>query len=305
MKLGMNRAMLLLAMSALVGALALMSAASWSSAVQAQTVSDKVQAPAQAQGMPRLWRAISPGSQPDLSEIKQIRVLTTGDYPPFNYVNRNGWLSGLNIDLLRALCSELKLKCEIKAAPWDKLVDELKAGNAEAVMAGMSITSANLRRVSLSQPYLRLPARFVVLKSSKLNKFTPAGLINKRIGVVNNSAHEAYLKSMFPRSEFVPYPGDAAAREAVQKGKVAALFGDGVKLSLWVRGSRSQKCCELRGGPYTESLFFGDGMAVAVKRGNTDLARVFDYGFARLYDNGKYAELVRKHLPGAFIGSGR
>ncbi|PLX33742.1 MAG: ABC transporter substrate-binding protein [Hyphomicrobiales bacterium] len=253
--------------------------------------------------VPRLWRPVAAADAPDVSEIKQLRVLTTSDYPPFNYVDRNGWLTGLNVDLLRALCSEMKLKCEIKAAPWERLVEDLKAGRAEAVMAGMAVTEANLRRVSFTRPYIHMSARFAVLRSSPLKKFDPVGLAGKRIGVVNNSAHEAYLKDMFPRSDFVPYPNDAAARKALRAGKVEALFGDGVKLSLWVRGSRAQKCCHLRGGPYTESRYFGDGMAVAVKRGNTDLARVLDYGFARLFETGKYAELVNLYLPGAFFGS--
>lgn len=255
--------------------------------------------------MPRLWRPVNAANAPDMSDLKQLRVLTTSDYPPFNYVDRNGWLTGLNIDLLRALCRELKLKCEIKTAPWDSLVAELKAGRAEAVMAGMAVTAANLRRVSFGQPYLRLSARFAVLKTSKLKQFDPAGLVNKRIGVVNNSAHEAYLKDMFPRSEFVPFPADAAARDALAKGQVAALFGDGVKLSLWVRGSRSQKCCELRGGPFTESRYFGDGMAIAVKRGQGDLTRILDYGFTRLFESGKYAELVNRYIPGALYGTPR
>lgn len=250
--------------------------------------------------LPRLWRAIDTANPPDTSDVKQLRVLTTSDYPPFNYVDRNGWLAGLNIDLLRELCTLVKLKCEIKAAAWNTLIPELKAGNAEAVMAGMAVTPDNLRNVSFSRPYLRTPARFAVPKSSKLKNFAPEGLVNKRIAVTNNSAHEAFLKAMFPRAEFVPYPSNAAAREALQQGKVDTLFGDGIKLALWVRGSRARNCCELRGGPYTESYFFGDGMAVAVRRGNDELARILDYGFARLYETGKYAELIARHLPGAY-----
>ena len=268
--------------------------------LQAQTAPAEV---ASTSVMPRLWRMVDAANAPDVSDVKQLRVLTTGDYPPFNYVDRSGGLSGLNIDLLRALCKELTINCEIKAAPWPKLIEEVKAGRADAIMAGMAVTPDSLRRVSFSQPYLRMPARFAVQRTSKLNKFDPSGLVNKRIGVINNSAHEAYLKAMFPKSEFVPYPGDAPAREALAQGKVDALFGDGIKLSLWVRGSRSKKCCELRGGPYTESHYFGDGMAVAVKRGNADLARIFDYGFAKLYEGGKYAELLNKHIPGAYTYS--
>ena len=44
-----------------------------------------------------------------------IRFLTTDDFPPFNFLNDRGQLTGFNVDLARAICAELNAPCTIQA----------------------------------------------------------------------------------------------------------------------------------------------------------------------------------------------
>ena len=247
--------------------------------------------------VPLLWRQQDISDPPDTSAIKRLRFVTSSDYPPFNYLDRNRQMAGLNIDLLREMCGVLKIECSIAVKPWAALIPALKSGEADAVMAGLAITPANLRKVSFTRPYFRTPARFVVKKGAKLKSFSPGDLVNAHIGVINNSAHEAYFKAMFERSNFVAYRNAAEMRKALQDGRIDAFFDDGVQSGFWIRGRLSRNCCEFRGGAYTESFYFGAGMAVGVKRGNLKLARILNYTLAKLALNGKYAELVRRHIP--------
>jgi polar amino acid transport system substrate-binding protein len=247
--------------------------------------------------IPLFWRQQDIDNPPDTSTIKRLRFATSADYPPFNYLDRNRQLAGLNVDLLRAICTELKIECSIAVKPWNELIQTLKAGEVDAIMAGLAITPGNLRKVSFTRPYFRTPARFVVKKGARLKGFAPGELVNTHIGVINNSAHEAYLKAMFQRSNFVAYRNAAEMRKALQGGRIDAFFDDGVQSGFWIRGRLSANCCAFRGGAYTESFYFGAGMGIAVKRGNIKLARILDYTLAKLAMEGKYAKLVRKHIP--------
>ena len=47
-------------------------------------------------------------------------------------------------------------------------------------------------------------------------------------------------------------PTPELAREALKKGEVDLLFGDGISLAFWLNGTDSQNCCLFRGGPFTE-----------------------------------------------------
>src|SRR5688572_10097506 len=55
------------------------------------------------------WRDESLGPKPDWSWLVLLRFVTEADYPPFNYYDEDGVLTGFNIDLARALCAELEV----------------------------------------------------------------------------------------------------------------------------------------------------------------------------------------------------
>ena len=83
--------------------------------------------------------------------------------------------------------------------------------------------------------------------------------------MVAGTAHEAYLKTLFTEAEVRPYPNAEAARDALRRGEVDLLFGDGIALAFWLNGTDSAGCCEFRGGPYMESRYFGEGVGIAVQ----------------------------------------
>ncbi len=246
---------------------------------------------------PLLWRAMDTSSPPDTSSIKILRFVTSTDYPPFNYLGRGRRLSGLNIDLMQVICTELKIKCSVRLRKWQDLVTSLETDESDAVMAGMAITADNLRRVSFTRPYFRTPARFVTGKASKLKASAPKDMVNAHIGVIRNSAHAAYLKAFYPHANLVSYADAAAMRGALAAGSVDVIFSDGVRLAFWLAGRSSKGCCKFLGGAYTESRFFGAGMAIAVGKENDNLVQILNYALAKISLEGKFSKLVNKHIP--------
>ena len=49
---------------------------------------------------------------------ENLRIATTGDYPPFNHVDNAGEIAGYDVDIARALCTELGVECEIVLEEW-------------------------------------------------------------------------------------------------------------------------------------------------------------------------------------------
>ncbi|MGH6860807.1 MAG: transporter substrate-binding domain-containing protein, partial [Phyllobacterium sp.] len=92
-----------------------------------------------ASDFPHYWDGRERVSKPDLSTVKRIRFVTTVDYPPFNFIDNTGRISGFNIDLARAICNELGVtaSCQVEARPWSELQSTLESGEAEAILAGL------------------------------------------------------------------------------------------------------------------------------------------------------------------------
>ena len=226
-----------------------------------------------------------------------LRFLTESDFPPFNFYDEDGQLTGFNIDLARAICLEAKTACDIKERPWDELLFALKRGEADAVAAGHMITAATLQQADFSIPYLHTPGRFAVRRDAEKRDITPSGLESQRIAVIRGSAHEAYLKAFFRDSRIEVHPSSDSAREALAAGKVDYLFDDGISLSFWLNGTLSRQCCEFRGGAFLEARYFGDGIAVAVAKGDAQMKGIVDSALSRLRDSGRLEELVGRYFP--------
>jgi polar amino acid transport system substrate-binding protein len=243
------------------------------------------------------WREIQTGPKPDWSWLPQLRVLTEAEYPPFNYYDEEGRLAGFNVDLARAICRELAINCEINTADWNALLPSLKSNEADAVIASVAINRKAVGEVDFTSHYYSTPARFVARTESGPNNISVASLKDKRIAVVRGSSHEAFLRDFFGGAKIMLYASAAEARRAVKNGETDLLFGDGISLMFWIQGTDSNRCCEFKGEGYTEAKYFGDGVGIAVRKGNARLREVLDYALLRVKASGRYEELMLRYFP--------
>lgn len=226
-----------------------------------------------------------------------VRFLTEGDFPPFNYLDEEGVLGGFNVDLARAICAELEAACDIKVRPWDELFLALKRGDADAVIAGHAVTAEALDQVDFTDRYFFTPGRFAALASAPQVAITPENLDGRSIAVARASPHEAFVRTYFRDSRIVVFETAELAREAVREGAADYIFDDGVGLALWINGTLSRQCCELRGGAFLEPHFFGDGMAIAVPRNDPQIRALLNRALQRLRLSGRFEELVTRYFP--------
>jgi polar amino acid transport system substrate-binding protein len=226
-----------------------------------------------------------------------IRFLTDSDFPPFNFYDEDGVLVGFNVDLARAICLELNTSCDIKTRPWEELFAGLKSGEADAVIAAHKVTAAALNEVAFTERYFHTPGRFAARKESAQADMTPSGLDGKRIAVARGTAHEAFLKAFFRDSPLAIYENADLAREALAAGRLDFLFDDGISLAFWLNGTLSRQCCEMRGGPFLEPKFFGDGLAIAVPKNDPQIRLLLNKALDRVRSSGRFEELVQRYFP--------
>lgn len=251
----------------------------------------------QASPLPSFREPGARAAKPDLGARRVLRFLTSSDWPPFQFVTPDGTPAGFHVDLARAICNELQLACTLQAWEWNELTNQLNAGKADAVIAGLR-PSADLRsKVDLSSVYLRIPARFAARKDRLTGETTPETLAGRTVAVQQGTAHEAFLRAFFPAATARPFANAEEARAAVKKGEVDAIFADAVSLSLWLSGASSEECCAFAGGPYLESRYFGEGLAIAVRAGDTRLQAAIDYALGELDSKGTLAELYLRWFP--------
>ncbi|MEO5321721.1 transporter substrate-binding domain-containing protein [Mesorhizobium sp. CC13] len=260
-------------------------------------------APAAAEPqVPVLWDQKERLPKPDLSAMPRLRFLTTTDFPPFNFIDKNGRLSGFHVDLARAICAELGIpeKCQIQALPWAELDGALKAGEGEALIAGVPATADNREQYAFSRPYLQFPARFIMKKPQAVTEPLVDKLAGKRVGVIAGSAHERVLRDYFPQVQAVTFSKPEWLFGDLKADKLDAVFGDGMRLSFWLAGTEAEGCCRFAGGPYLAPEYLGTGLAIAAKPDDQRLAEAFDYALHEISAKGTFAELYLRYFPVSF-----
>ena len=247
--------------------------------------------------VPGFWDPRRRPEKPDLSRISVIRFLTEVDYPPFNYAGADGNPQGFNIDLARLLCEELKLPCTIQMRRFETLIPALNANQGDAAIASIAATPDLRAKVDFTDPYYRTPARFVAKRDSPIEDPLPERLEGKKVAVVAGTAHEAYLKALFTEVELRPYPNADASRAALRRGEVDLLFGDAISLAIWLNGTDSDNCCAFRGGPYTDNRYFGEGIGIAVRKGNDTIRLALNWALFRVWEQGRFTDLWLRYFP--------
>ncbi|MER8809450.1 transporter substrate-binding domain-containing protein [Mesorhizobium australicum] len=253
--------------------------------------------------VPVLWDAKERLPKPDLAALPRLRFLTTTDFPPFNFLDGAGKLSGFHIDLARAICVELGIvdKCQIQALPWAELQGALERGEGEAVIAGIAPTPQSRQTYAFSRAYLQFPARFITPKNKALAEPLFDKLHGKRVGVISGSAHERMLRDYFGTVQVVPFDKPEDLFGNLKAGKIDAAFGDGMRFAFWLGGSDAAGCCRFAGGPYLAPEYLGTGMAIATRADNPALAAALDYALQEISMKGTFAEFYLRYFPVSFF----
>ena len=284
-------ALITMAVRALLLALAVLGATPRGTAAQ-----EALRTTPAAQAVPGFWDPRRRPDRPDMSRLTVIRFLTETDYPPFNFAGTDGNPAGFNVDFAKLLCDEIKVTCTIQMRRFETLVDALATNRGDAVIASMAVTQSLRTKVDFTDPYYRTPARFVSRRDTVMETIRPEYLEGKRVGVIAGSSHEAYLKAFFTDSEIVSYPNDDAVRQALRRGEVSLIFGDAIALAFWINGTDSADCCAFSGGPFTESRYFGEGVGIAVRRGNDVLRQALNWAMFRVWEKGQYTDLWLRYF---------
>jgi len=260
-------------------------------------------APAQLAGgepgvrVPGFWDPRRRPEKPDMSRLSVIRFLTETDYPPFNFAGPDGNPQGFNIDLARMICEELKLACTIQMRRFETLVSALNANQGDAAIASIAATLEMRAKVDFTDSYYRTPARFVAKRDSPIDDPLPERLEGRKVAVAAGTAHEAYLKALFTEAEVRSYPSSDVARLALRRGDVDLLFGDAISLAFWLNGTDSENCCTFRGGPFIDSRYFGEGIGIAVRKGNDTMRLALNWALFRVWEQGRFTDLWLRYFP--------
>ena len=253
--------------------------------------------------------------QAGAGDWQKIKIATEGAYPPWNYVDDSGNLVGFELDLAQELCTRMNATCEIIPQKWRGILKGLNAGKYDAIMAAMSITEDRKKVATFSRNYAGTPNVFVVRKDHPLANFrselkrltfddiSPAEQAaldtifkefgEKIIGVQVATTHAKFADQyMGDHAEIRIYDFQHTIDLELYQGRLDAVIGD---FAYWLPLIKSEQGKDYKiVGPHMTGGPFGEGVGVAVRKKDQDLADLFSRAIETAIQDGTIKKMAIK-----------
>ncbi|MEH6456243.1 MAG: transporter substrate-binding domain-containing protein [Cocleimonas sp.] len=204
------------------------------------------------------------------ASAETLRIGVEGAYPPFSMVDKDGKLGGFDIEIANAICADMGVECKLIKQDWDGIIPALIAKKYDAIVASMSITEERLEKVDFSKPYYKSPARFIAKKDSGI-EISTAGLKGKSVGVQRGTVSDKFITGTFGEGvDIKRYGTQEEAYLDLNAGRLELVFADAFVLMEFT-GSDKGSAYDFVGGSYTDKKYFGEGIGIAVRKGDTEL----------------------------------
>lgn len=222
------------------------------------------------------------------SSAETLRIATESTYKPLSYTDAEGKLIGFEIDLMNALCEEMKANCDISSQEWDGLIPGLQAKKFDAVIAGMSITPERQQKVDFTDPYLNNGLILVAKKGEDIS--VDDDFSDIPIGAQRATIAAQYVEETYPKAKLNLYDTQENAYLDLTSGRIRALFSDKVTASNWLRSEEGQ-AFEQKGDEFKSD----DVMGIAARKGDAIVGK-FNKALASLKESGKYDEIAAPYF---------
>ncbi|MGO2226210.1 MAG: transporter substrate-binding domain-containing protein [Psychrobacter celer] len=217
-----------------------------------------------------------------------IKIATESSYKPFSYTDADGKLIGYEIELVDALCAQMKAECEVISQDWDGLIPGLNAQKFDAAIAGMSITPERKEVVDFSDPYFHSG---IILIGKKGDDLAIDALKGQPIASQRSTVASQYLQDEHSDADIKLYDTQDNAYLDLTSGRVRGMMSDKVTGVDWLKTEAGQNY-EVKGNEISSD---DDAMGIAFRKGDPLVAK-FNKALSELKANGTYDQITGSYF---------
>ena len=219
------------------------------------------------------------------------RAVTVGgdrDYPPYEFIDRNGRPAGYNVDLTRAIAEVMGMKVEFRLGAWSEMFAALKDGRVD-VLQGISWSEARAKQIDFSPPHT-IVYHAIFARRDSPPAATLEELRGKKVALHRDGIMHEYLAERGYGKDLVLTPTPADALRLLAAGQCDYAVVAMVPGMYIIRENRLTNLV-----PVARSIA-AQRYGYAVRQGNAELLARFSEGLAILKKTGQYEAIRAKWL---------
>ncbi len=218
-----------------------------------------------------------------------LRVGLDPTYPPFEVDDGSG-VTGLDVDLAKAIAADLGLDVQFVYFGYDGLYDALATNQVDVLLSALVIIPEKTRDFSYSTPYFDAGEILIVPAENNIIE-TMADLGSQTLAVELGSLGHVEATEWAKRVadlEIRPFPTADEAITAVQKGNADAALTDAISGRLFLRDHD-----DLKRLPQSVTV---EPFALVVRSEDEQLLTVLNQSLATLQQSGQLDQIESKWL---------
>jgi ABC-type amino acid transport substrate-binding protein len=227
-------------------------------------------------------------------ETKVLKMGTSADYPPFEYVEtaKSDEIIGFDVDLANLIADELGYKVEVKDMDFNGLIGAIQAKQVDFVMAGMTPDEKRKKSVDFTDIYYT--AKHMIVSSKNSNIKTIEDLEGKSVGVQLSSIQEDKAEEI-GKSVKIKVEKRTRIPELVQEIKAGRI--DAAIIEDTVADGYFENNSDLIGFTLEDGAEDEAGSAIAFPKGSK-LTAEFNKVLKEKMENGEVEKLIIKWFGG-------
>lgn len=211
---------------------------------------------------------------------------TNATFPPYEFVDDNGEVAGIDAEIAKAIADKLGMTLEIKDMEFDSLIPAVQGGSIDIVLAGMTVTDERKESVNFTDSYATGTQVIIVKEDSAIASVDD--LEGKTIGVQSGTTGDAYCTDDYGQDHVKQFSSGALAVAALVNGQVDCVVIDNEPAKNFVAANTGLK---ILGTEYVTENY-----AAAIAKTNTDLLGKVNGAIAELKADGTIDGIIAKYI---------
>jgi len=219
-----------------------------------------------------------------------LRVGTEATFPPFESTDDDENIIGFDIDIIKEIAKDNSWEIEVVHLPFDSLIESLQTDKLDIVIAAMTIDEVRSQQVLFSNPYYDA-SQVLVIRDNEDRNFGIEDIVdlNLIVAVQMGTTGADEGKAIFGAEDHPKLKQYKRVNEAfmdLKNGRVDLVIIDEPVAKNYIAHLGGMK---ILGEPFTNEQY-----GIAVKKTNTSMMSKINASLKKMFDSGKYDELIAK-----------
>ena len=216
-----------------------------------------------------------------------LRMGTNATFPPYEYVDENNEVAGIDADIAAAIAEKLGMELEITDMAFDSLIPALQSDTIDIVLAGMTVDPERAEQVNFTDSYATGVQVIIVPEGSDIA--SPDDLEGKNIGVQTGTTGDLYCTDDYGQEFVKQFDNGPLAVAALLNGQVDCVVIDNEPAKNYVAANEGLKILD--------TAYADEDYAAAIAKEDTELFEQVNAAIQELKEDGTIASIIEKYIP--------